>query len=433
MHAIIFYSALLLIGALITPSAAYAQTSSTDGSVRASLLAAHAHSPVLKAARLEIDAAKESRIQALAGWKPTLNAQASIFTTDIKSGNFSQGTGATTKDASLMLDQPLYRGGRTVAETSRAGVIQKMADEELRRNVNIILLQTAQAHIDMSRNALLLKNAHNGMARAMAEQKATQARMEAGEMTQTDVSQADARYSRTSAIATAREGALSRSQARYARLTGSAAPGYLPFPEMPAGLPASLDAALSAAILSSPEVAQAKLSRDAALLDIDITASDLRPRLNAYASMIKQYDPQPGIISDAEEKQVGLRAALPIYEGGLIRSRVRESRIRANQQEFTIADTEDDVSEQVMSAWISLETSRTASLTRYTELVAAQNVLNGIQTEMQMGERSLLDVMDAQEKLSESEDAYILSRCDEVANAYSLLASMGTLDPDVTP
>lgn len=388
------------------------------------------YSPVLEASRDELRASHELTPQALAGWKPAIRAEASVYSSHIDSSNFSGADGATTKEMELTLSQPLYRGGRTKAATERAHELIKAQYGRLLQSEQQVMLRAATAYMNVIRDRTLL-NLRIGNEEALRQElNAVNERFKAGDVTTTDQKQAQARLARAQAEHVSASGQLENSRAEFEQVVGFSPDETLYIPARPFNFPPKIEDMIRGAEEGNPALQTSKRQKAAAEKDVDVLFGELLPEVSAFATYNKQYDPQPGIVDDSENRTIGIRANIPLYDAGTKRSKVREAKSIASQREQEINQQRRLLREEISRNWSTLLSARQEISARVIELEAAKAALEGVREEAKMGERTVLDILDADQDVLSAEAARAQAHRDEVVASYALAASLGWLLPE---
>lgn len=389
---------------------------------------AYRNNPVLIAARSELKATHELLPQAYAGWKPTISSEASLTNTEIDGSNFGGGDGSTARDLVLSLDQPLWRGGRTFAQTAAARHTIRAQGAALRSTEQSVLLDAAAAYMDVVRDQALLDLSLGNQDVIAKQLEATQDRFDVGEITITDVSQAKARLARAESDVITARGDLHSSYAVFEELIGLT-PKRLAGPDMALTLPESLDEAVLVAEQSNPRILAAFHSHKASEEDVDDVFGELLPEIGAFGSWNKTYDPSPGLIDEQTTKSIGLSASIPLYQAGAVRSRVRQAKHTANQRYIEILDVKRQVRQEVISAWSDWRAAQSEINSRSAQVEASQVAQEGVRAEATVGSRTVLDTLDADQELLDAQVALVTARRNEVVARFTLLSTLGLLSP----
>lgn len=392
-------------------------------------------SPTLKAARADTRAVFERLPQADAGWRPTVNVEMGIDSSDIDRefdnqflDNFSPDGSNTSKDAALTLAQPLYRGGSTFANIKAAKSTIKSQIAFLDQTEQGVLLAAAIAYIDVLRDELVLQLRINHQYVLKQQYEATDKRYKAGELTQTDVSQAESRYARADAEVIDAQGNLKSSRARFKQLIGYE-PENLAYPVLHIDIPVTLEESLSCAENRNPGILSAQYAQSAAESDVDSIYGELLPSISLEGRMLKAWDPNEGIDNE-DESSIGVFASMPLYEAGAVRSRVRQARHSVVQRYEKIAEEKRRTAEEVTSAWETFQAAKAEKKARMSQVEAADVARFGVKKEADFGSRTTLDVLDADQELLDAKVAFVAAQRNELAAQYGLAAAIGIFNPE---
>lgn len=397
-------------------------------SIDSALAYAFQNNPTLLAAHEELKEAEELYPQARSGWLPTVSAEASMYATNVESSNFGSADGATTKDMSLSLNQPIWRGGRTFAEVARAQNLIKAAQATFRQTGQEILLDAITVYLNTIRDQELLQLKKKNEDILLQELKAAWERMDIGDITDTDVQQAKARLSRAKSEYAQARADYEISCAEFEAVIGlSPGPNLLiPYPEF--NFAQNADELFLIAEQNNPEILMAIFQHQASEHYVDSTFRELFPQISAFASMNKQYDPQPGIVDKSSTETIGIRATLALFQGGATRSRVREAQRAQKRQEYEIAETKRRIRQEVITNWRSYTSAQIQTESRKNEIEAADFALKGVKIEASEGHRTVLDILDADQELLDAKASLINAKHNETLTQYALASSLGLLD-----
>lgn len=424
------YISLLAFGLiLLTPIYAAAQQNDAAYLQLQTIISkVYENNPTLLAAREELKQTQELYPQARAGWLPSVNGEASIFATDIENSNFGNGDGATTKDYTLSVDQAIWRGGRTFAETARAKDLIRAGMAVLNQAEQDILQDALTAYIDLIQDTDLLELRLQNEDILLRELQAAWERMDIGDITDTDVQQAKSRLSRARSSRIAAQSNLDISKAQFEEIVGMPAPEKLMIPYINIDLPHTIEDMLDLAARQNPELLIIQYEQRASEHNADATFRELLPQVSAFASMNRQYDPQPGIIDESNTETIGLRARISFYEGGATRSRIREARHIAKRQHYQIQETRRRIRQEVISNWRSYKAAKDQTENRKQEIEASEKALKGVREEARIGQRTVLDILDADEEVINAKADLARARRDEKISRYALANSLGLLN-----
>jgi TolC family type I secretion outer membrane protein len=390
----------------------------------AALARAYISNPVLRAERARQRATDEQVPQALSGWRPVVIGAGDV---GVERTEIDPGGTSTTEPAgvSIALSQPVFRGFRTVSGTRQAEAIVEAGQQDLLGVEQQVLLEGAIAYMDVWRDRQIVDLRARSVQFLIAERRATEARFDVGEVTRTDVSQARASVSEAQADLAEARFNLAASTATYLRVTGGPA-GGVSLPKPWRHIPKTVAAALAIAGKTNPEVLAAFYIELAARHNVNLVKGELLPEVSVEASYTKRWEPSDTI--DSVETGV-LRGVVdvPIYESGIVYSRVREAKQVASQRRLEVISSERSVREQVTTAWSALESVRIAIRAIADQVAANQLALEGVKQEALAGSRTTLDVLDAERDLVDSQVDQAIRRRDEIVAAYQLIASMGRM------
>lgn len=393
------------------------------------LTTAYMNNPTLLARRARLRSADEGVPQALANWRPNVSVSLDAGYSDVFNSN-STGTARqqwrNSTSYSLDVSQPLFRGGRTLASTSKSENTVRAERALLMGVEQTVLLDTVSAYMDVFRDEAVLKLNINNEQVLSRQLEATRDRFDVGEITRTDVHQAEARRAKSKADRIQSEGDLEAARAAFLNVVGEAAPGGLGAPELPDGLPESKKQVLELAALKNPTVIAAEFTRLAALDNTDSVLGELLPELKLTAGLSRAFETvaEQGRIDTAK---VGVSLAVPIYQQGAVYSRLREARQSAAQQSFTVDEQRRKAVETASKAWESLQTAAARVTSFESQIDASIIALEGVQREASVGSRTVLDVLDAEQELLTARVSLVRARRDKIVAMYQVKSAVGQL------
>ena len=384
--------------------------------------------PDIASARAQLRATDESVPQALSNWRPNVEVSGSYvyrnrereFTNGLKIDNTDQ-----PQTIGLSVSQNLFRGFRTIAQTDQALNQVAAGRANLISREQDVLLQAVTAFMNVKRDRAILDLRKNNVRVLTQQQSATRDRFEVGELTRTDTAQADSRLATAVADEIAAKGNLDTSIADYVEVVGRA-PGALDAPELPVGLPASEDDAVELARTNNPAVVSADFTERAARDAIDLTSGELLPTLTLDGEVEENKDIL-GSDVETSEHSVTINLTVPLYQSGSVYSRIREAKHSANQQLLEFAEETRQAQEQARSSWADLQSAR-ARITSLQASVDAQEVaFEGVRQEAQVGSRTVLDVLDAEQELLNARVSLVQAQRDLIVAGYQVLSATGRL------
>jgi outer membrane protein len=285
------------------------------------------------------------------------------------------------------------------------------------------LLSAVVAFMNVVRDKALLDLRVNNEQVLTRQLSATRDRFNVGEITRTDVSQAEARLAGAVAQRIAAEGALQNSRAAYLNVVGEAA-GDLVSPTVPADLPPNLDATLAAARVNHPDVVSAQYSEQSSQENVKLVGGELLPTVNLVGSVTRLWQ---NSTDDSQQTTgtVGVDLSVPIYEKGAVYSRLRSAKITAGKSRLDLDNVRSDTVQAASAAWENLKSARAQIQSFNSQISAAEIALEGVQREAAVGSRTVLDVLDAEQELLNARVSLVGARRDEVVAAYQLKESVG--------
>lgn len=388
------------------------------------------HDPALQASYAALRAMQERYPQALAGWRPSAEAQAGTYAADIHSDPSGAKDGTFTKEISLNIEQPLYRGGRTRSQINAAKAAIMAARADTVRAQQDSFYDVAVSYITVARDRTLLDLRYRDEERLQQELMAVNERFIGGDLTITDVNKTQAELARAQSNTVDMRGQLDTSMAAFEDVIGLPVPKILFYPDTRFPFPEELAAIIDQALANNPALLSVRHAREAAEYDADSILRELYPQLFAYAGITQQWDPQPGTLDEYRNSIIGVRATLSLYEGGATRSRVRQAKQIERQHIYDIADTESAIQLQVSAAWRQWIAARQAISHRHKEISAMEKALEGIREESRVGTRTILDVLETGEDLIQSRFSLAMARYQYYISAFQLARAMGILTPE---
>jgi outer membrane protein len=334
--------------------------------------------------------------------------------------------------------QTLFNGFKT-ANSVRQSEAQVQSGREALRNVGQgVLLDAVTAYANVLANQGLVEAQRINVTFLRETLATTRKRLDAGDVTPTDVAQAEARLSRGLADLNAAEVGLAISQALYAQVIG-APPGRLaPADTIDRLMPRSREDALAVARKTHPAILAAMYDIDIAQFGTKIAESSLWPNLSVQGGVSRQVQNDTSLSTTQQDVASILgQMNVPIYDGGLAASQIRQAKELAMQSRIVL----EQIRGQAQTAWVTHEGAKIALAAAESEVRAANVALAGVQKEAQGGQRTTLDVLNAQQDLMAARARLIGAQRDRVIAAYTLLSATGRLDvktlglntPDYSP
>jgi outer membrane protein len=429
--------ALLLASPFVVSGAAPAMAQAGQDTLADAISSAISNNPTLAAQRATRGVASETLEQAKAQMRPQIGLNGSYGTQNLEfgrsfatpSGNFPLDGVQEKSTLGLEARQTLYAGGSLAAQRDQAQAGVDAAEADLRGAEQDLVLSVVNAYVDVRRAEEVVEIRETNVNSLGQQVQAARDRFDVGEVTRTDVAQAEARKAGAEASLAAARSELSSARATYERIVGRI-PVQLAPPPLAPEIPPTLEQAIDLARSNNLQLVSARAQENAAEQGIDVAKGALRPRVGIVGNAGMQETYQDRSFRDTN---LGLTAELsiPLFQGGLLNSRTRQARLESDRARYNRMSVERDVTAQVTSAWHTVIAAREAMTASEAQVDAAEVALEGAEQELAVGTRITLDVLDQERELLEAQ----LGRVDATRAYYlaihRLLAAMGRLRPDI--
>jgi len=408
------------------------------------LAEAYNTNPQLLAQRALLRATDEQVPQALSFWRPqvTFTGQVGLNTSALQTPPVSpslNGLGQIVSSSDrrhiitrpdlvqFQAIEPVYRGGRTVAQTRQAiNTVESTRAQTLAVETSVFQA-VAMAYLDVVRDQALVEVDRNNVEVLRKQLEATQDRFRVGEVTRTDVAQAEAALAQAQGTLVTQQGTLEISRAEYVRAVGHP-PGRLMLPRERPVLPATREEALSLATNNNFSVISAKFAELAARDNIDVVRGQLLPQISVVGTLDRSYD-QSATFKGAllNSAQITAQLTMPLYEGGAIYSQTRQAQQTVGQRRSQVDDARRAAVQTAAQFWSTLQAAR-ASISSFAAAVrAAQIALEGTQQEALVGTRTVLDVLIQNQTLLQTQSQLVTAQHDAALAEFNLASAVGRL------
>ena len=418
----------LLLGSAALAAVA-ASSASASEKLREAFAKAYLTNPALQAERARLRSVDEGVNQAVALSRPTVTfratAGAGMFASNTRNSGGTREEFRTPASANVEVSQPLYRGGTNPASVGRAENEVLAARAALLNVEQQIFLQAGAAYMNVVRDQAVVDLNRNNETVLERQLQATRDRFEVGEVTRTDVSQAEARLSAAQADRRQAEGNLASSRADYEAVVGEP-PGFLQTPGFFEGLPASRDEAISLGAANNPRVVQAIFVHHAAAKNVDAVFGEMLPRADLVGRAGYNYETSSDDARAANAEAL-VQVTVPLYQSGSVRSRVRQAKQIASQRLIEIEQAKRDAIEEATVSWEQLVATSARKRALEAEVRAQEIALEGVKQEALVGTRTVLDQLDAEQELLDARVGLVEARRDEVIASLNLAAAVGIL------
>ncbi len=421
------FAALLVSALMFSPLPATAET------IFGALSKAYQNNSQLNSARAGVRVTDEGVAIAKSGYRPTVAGSASIDYSNTRSGNGS--VRLATGNFGVQINQTLFDGFQTRNNVAAAEAQVEASNESLRNTEQNILFNAASAYMDVIRDRQVAALTEQNLKFLTEQVRAARSRLEVGEGTRTDVAQAEASRSQALAQLSAARAQAEASAATYRQIVGDD-PGKLkgasPLAKL---LPRSLDSAMAMAADEHPAILATQHLVDAAAFSVKSSEGALLPQLSASAGISQSYRSQSpeGFTNpngDSTSASIGATLTIPIYQGGRVSAQVRQKKESLGQARIEVDVTRDQVRQAVTSAWTQYTAAREGVEANRALVSAAQLALDGVIEERNVGQRTTLDVLNAQNDVITAKINLVSSEHDVVVASYGILLGIGHLSTE---
>ncbi len=423
------------IAGLMAATAIAFATPASAQSIFEALSETYKSNPTLQAERAYLRSVDENVAIARSGYRPTLALTGGYTDTNNNVDSNSTygrvgGGDTTTKSMAAVVSQPLFNGFSTVNSVKAADQAVRAEQNNLYNVEQDVFLSASTAYLDVVRDRAIVELQKNNEKLLKKRLDETQQRFNVGEVTRTDVSQAEARYSQAKSDRIASEGNLEASKATYIQIIGSS-PEDLEDPKVIRDyLPQSYEEALEVALKNNYSIRQARHLFNSKGYEVYANTGELLPQLSfdASASKVKSENDN-ALTGDTTTDGVewGLNLTIPLYNAGESRAKIRQSKHQKWQAQEQVLEMERQVKATVSSAWEYMMANESKISAIKDQVRANEIALDGVQKEEALGNRTILDVLDAYQELLNSNVNEVTARRDYYVSAMNLLMSMGKL------
>jgi outer membrane protein len=428
-------SAVVLLLAQIGPTTALADT------IEAALVRAYQTNPQLNAQRALVRSTDELVPQALSGYRPTVNLNASLgyqYTDTLTTAGGSptaisrvdiHGTNPP-RSVGLTVNQTLFNGNITANKTRNAESQVSGQREGLRALEQTVLFNAATIYMDYLRDSAIVEVQKSNVRVLEQTLKQTRDRFNVGEVTRTDVAQSEAQLAAGRTQELTAESNLTTTRSNFRRIIGNEPVNLAPGSPVDRFLPRSLPQAVELSLVENPAVTAAMYGIDVKFLQVKINEGALLPKVALQVAVQDAYEQQMTIQRSFGASAV-VQAQVPIYQGGAEYSLIRQSKEDLAQQRLTLETTRDQARADTVTAWGQLEAGKAQVKSAQAQVTASEVALNGVREEAKAGQRTTLDVLNAQQALVNARVALVTAQHDRVVASYSVLQRIGRLSPQV--
>ncbi len=409
--------------------------------IEAALVRSYQNNPQLNAQRAAVRATDEGVPQALSGYRPRVAVTASVgeqysesltvtrppnappVYSGLRGVNAPRSVGAT-------VTQPLFNGFQTANRVRAAESTVSSSREGLRVLEQTVLLSAATFYMDYLRDAAIVEVQRSNVRVLEQTLKQVQDRFSVGEVTRTDVAQSEAQLAAGRSQLLTAESNLNTTRANFRRVIGNEPSALAPGTPVDRFLPATMHSAIEIGLMQNPSVTAAMYGIDIAFLSVKVSEGALFPTVQLVASITQTYE-STLVILRSLNASVAAQVSVPVYQGGSEYSLIRQSKETLAQQRLVLDQTRDQTRSTVVEQWGRLQAAKAQITSAQAQVTASETALNGVREEARVGQRTTLDVLNAQQALVNARVAIVTAQHDRVVASYAVLAAIGRLSPQV--
>jgi outer membrane protein len=404
--------------------------------MESALLRAYRNNPQLNAQRASVRATDENVPQALAGYRPKVSGTFSAgvgFVDQLADGSVGQKIEQGDQSphaAAVTVTQTLYNGNQTANKTRAAESQVFGAREGLRLLEQSVLLAAATIYMDDLRDAAILEVQRSNTKVLELTLRQTRDRYSAGLVTPTDVAQSEAQLAAAQSQELAAVSTLTTTRANFRRIIGNEPSNLAPASPVDRYLPATVRGAIELALRENPNVTSAMYGVDVNFLTVKINEGALFPTVSLQATVSKVWDPTITTINLFTAAATA-QLSVPIYQGGAEYSLIRQSKETLEQQRLTMEQARDQARADLVTAWGQLLAGKAQVVAAQSQVDASEIAYLGTTKEAQVGQRTVIDILNAQQTLVNARVALVTAQHDRVVASYAVLSAIGRLSPQV--
>jgi outer membrane protein len=419
-------ASLLLGSALLALAAGPAQADT----LREALNGAYRTNPTLQAARAQQRATDESVPLEKSAGRPNATGTAQ-YIEFVKQSSTNFTAPRRVVQSGVDLGVPIYSGGAVKNAVRAAENRVEAGQADLRGTESAIFTQVVAAYMDVIRGEALVGLNANQVEVLTVNARATADRFEIGDLTRTDVAQSQSRLALAQGDLRSAQANLIAAREAYIQLTGMAPDNLQPPPPLP-GLPASAEDAVFVALENNPDLLAARERAEASRFDVDVAGSGRLPRVSIftggdYSNFLGTLGGNigTGVPQTSTAAQAGVSVSIPIFQGGRPAALQRQAQARSAAALENVIAAERDVIAQVRSAWSSWQAATQIIASTQSAVDAAALSLEGVRAENTVGNRTILDILNAEQELVLARSQLVTARRNAYVAGFSLLAAMG--------
>jgi outer membrane protein len=404
--------------------------------IEASLVRAYQNNPQLNAQRASVRVTDENVPQALSGYRPRVAVTASSGYQYTDAQSSASGNTATYRGGQVpvsvgaTISQTLFNGQQTANRTRAAEGQVSSAREGLRVLEQTVMLAAATIYMDYLRDAAIVEVQKSNTRVLEQTLKQTRDRFNVGEVTRTDVAQSEAQLAAGRTQQLTAESNLTTTRSNFRRIIGIEPNALQAGSPVDRFLPANLTGAIDLGLTENPNVTASMFGIDVSFLNVKVNEGALFPTVTLQGSVQQGYETAvttPRSFSASALAQV----SVPIYQGGAEYALIRQSKETLAQQRLALEQVRDQTRASVVQAWGQLQAGKAQVSSAQAQVQASEIALNGVREEARAGQRTTLDVLNAQQALVNARNSLVIAQHDRVVASYAVLNAVGRLSPTV--
>ena len=415
------------LGALVAASPASADT------LREALVSTYRTNPTVNAQREALRSTDATVAIARAAGRPQVSAVVGVNRDLTRSGVLDTGRSkGPTISGGVDLSLPLFQGGRVRNAVAAARTRVEAGRATLRAVEGDVFTEAVAAYMDVIRDRAIVELNENQIKVLTTNLEATRDRFEIGDVTRTDVAQSEARLSLARANLATAQSRLAASVENYRRVVGEQPEALAPPPPLPP-LPTSAEEAVRIAVANNPDIIAVVRQAEAAGLDVRTARADRLPTVSGVVSgdyVNTVGGSFGGFPRSGTQTSVGLNTRVPLYQGGLPAARIRQAQAIEGQLLEQTIGTERAIVAQTRSAYAAYEATQRAIQSNLVAVQANELALEGARAERSIGTRTVLEVLNAEQELLNSQVSLVTARRDAYVAGFQLLNAMGQAEAD---
>jgi outer membrane protein len=432
--------------AILTLTAAPA----SSDTLKWALTQAYLTNPQLNAQRAAVRATDETVPQALSGYRPRVSLSASVAEQYLDNVTKSVSTSPSNSKVVTSLTYPhsfgatavqtyggtvtqtLLNGHGTASRTAQAEQLVSAARETLRLTGQTVLLSAATAYMNLIAASATLDLQRRNVEVLEQLLNDTRARFKFGEVTRTDVAQSESRLSASRAAMRTAESTYATARSTYRQIIGSEPHKLAPASPVDRLSPRSLPQAVIEARMRHPSVTTAMFNVDAAVFQVKIAESSLYPTASLVGSAQQTYGSPASLqVMQSFAASIAGQISVPIYQGGAEYATIRQAKETLGQRRLDLDTAREQSQQTLVQSWSQVEAAKAQIVDTQAQVTASETALNGVREEARVGQRTTLDVLNAQLELVNARTALVNAQRDRVIASYALLAASGRMSPEV--